>query len=312
MALSKEEISLRLGVDGRAISPGLAGASRQINKFASDSVKKLTSILKANVFIAAADLLRQLIPTAQEFWEKIYGADEESIRMADEAHQRIKNLAKQVRESRDSVILSEREHEFKKADPSKKILMTLEDRRQAILDQVEAQKDEEDQLKNLAALRARQNKLLEDQREIEASTPMDAQQIAKKLVELNSVKKKAYDIDQRLEKAANAHAEAIIKKNKAREDELKIEERLMGLKKNQPEQLGPHADSLEDAPVLKDKMMAGLSDYYRKVAAQFESYSPSTAGESEKYRKMSDAFYKGQKDAAAEFVQKVAIVEIKE
>lgn len=100
MGLSREEISIRLGVNSSAVSPGLTGARRQINKFADDSIKKLSSILKANVFLAAADLIHSLIPSAKEYWESFYGTSDEIVAKSDEAHSRIKTFASRIQEAR--------------------------------------------------------------------------------------------------------------------------------------------------------------------------------------------------------------------
>lgn len=304
MALSKEEIAIRVGVDSRAISPGLAGASRQINKFADDSIKKLNSILKANVFLAAADLFRQLIPSAQEFWEKYYGADEESLRMADEAHARIKSLAKAIEDSRKSVEKAKAKDEFDKADKPGKFLLLMAGRREAIEEQDRQQKEEERLFARSKILRDRINRADEDLKEIEASTPMDAKQMAKKIITETELKKKLYKLDRDLVDNTKRLADAKIAKNAATERELELEGRLRGLREAKPPEIIPNAAPENLKPYSP---MDGVNKYLDGIKKASDDYKEKTD-----YSKWGQAVKEGQIAAAKEVVQKVSIVEIKE
>lgn len=206
MALSKEEISIRIGVNSSGVAPGLAGARRQINKFADDSIKKLTSILKANVFLAAADLLHQLIPSSQEYSENFYGATDAQIKQSDEAHARVKAISKAVAESRMTVAEVVRKDYFDRADFEEKQQMLEEDVkdqrelfRQSAMDEGDALADSKHFLDEI-------NKMVKKRAEAQKLGYMPA---------VWDLDKKILDLENKLTEARKEYTDAIIAKNNA-------------------------------------------------------------------------------------------------
>lgn len=116
MALSREEISIRLGVNGAAISPGLAAVRQKINQFTNDVGKKMYSMLKANLFLAGAQLLQDFLPTAKEFWQNYYGISDEIIEMSEKSHSRMKQFVKNIQSARDAVAKKREAAQFDAAD----------------------------------------------------------------------------------------------------------------------------------------------------------------------------------------------------
>lgn len=309
MALSKEEIAIRVGVDSRGVAPGLAGARRQINKFADDSIKKLTSILKANVFLAAADLLRQLIPSSQEYWENFYGATEEQIRQSDEAHARVKALSKAVAESRMTVGEAVRKEHFERAPFEEKQQMLKEDVaeqrelfRQLAMDEGDSLADSKhflDELNKLAEKRAKALKL----GYMPAVWDLD---------------KKILDTETKLTQARKEHADAIIAKNNAVIAEINLQKQLDELNSKQPDSaFNGAAPSLNTPseerqfsfaqPFSRATGMEAVDNYLAKIKAGQNAYSAKTD-----YTQWGKAMKDAQQAALKETVQKVSIVEIKE
>lgn len=76
MALTQEEIRIKAGLDYSRVTAGLQSIRGQIFKLASDVPNRLGSILKANVYAAAGDMIGKLAEKATEAWIKIYGQDQ--------------------------------------------------------------------------------------------------------------------------------------------------------------------------------------------------------------------------------------------
>ena len=77
---------------------------------------KAIHLLKANVYMAAFDLMRQVIPTAKEFWDSVYGTDEASMAKQNAAYEGIKKLKAEVLASRKALNDQRESQAFKNAD----------------------------------------------------------------------------------------------------------------------------------------------------------------------------------------------------
>lgn len=84
MAVTREEISIRLGVDSRAAVSGLEKVQMQIRKFANAAQNKLGSIFKANVFMAASDAVQKLKPHFDSLMHMLFGIGDETVRILNE------------------------------------------------------------------------------------------------------------------------------------------------------------------------------------------------------------------------------------
>lgn len=100
MALNQEEIRIRAGLDYSRVTAGITDIRSQVFRLANDVPKKLFSLLKANVFIGAATLISEVLPSWQEIWDKIYNTGPEALARAEESNQNIKALAKAMLDSK--------------------------------------------------------------------------------------------------------------------------------------------------------------------------------------------------------------------
>lgn len=116
MAVHQEEVKLRLGVDASQISAGMAGVSRTIGKFVDDTGKKLMSLARANIYMMAIDLARQIIPTAEEIWNAVYGVDPATTAKFQEANERLHKLRKELEATKKSLHEGLRDFFFDTAD----------------------------------------------------------------------------------------------------------------------------------------------------------------------------------------------------
>lgn len=106
MAITREEVRIRMAVDSSALSAGMTTASAQVNRFVADTGKKLMSLARANIWLMGADLLRQALPTAEEFWNKIYGVDEASTKKYEETMNRFRSLRAEIQKTREALAKS--------------------------------------------------------------------------------------------------------------------------------------------------------------------------------------------------------------
>jgi hypothetical protein len=285
MASTREEVKIRLGVDGSQVNAGLMSVRQKINKFADDTQRKLASLFRANIYMAAANLLQGLIPTIEEFWEKFYGTDERSMENSKIANDRIRALVKTLKDAKAELEKTIADIAFKNANPEGKIKILTE----------QADTAKSGQLKNQSEI----TKWLAFKRDMEAAMgDMFA----------------GSDTQSRIQTAiANLSTEFIKLETKRVELLQKIKEIRDGVKTSQQspsmELPSPHTNGpLELAPEIANPMFQGLSDYYKKISGQFDAYG--SKGEAAKYKAMSDALYDAQTAAIQDNVMPVKIVEI--
>lgn len=101
--LTQEEIRIKAGLDYSRVTAGLNSIRGQVNKLAADVPKKLTSLLKANLYASAAGIIAEILPTWQEIWDKVYGVDAEADKRLEESGKKLKNLRKSLKDSQDEI-----------------------------------------------------------------------------------------------------------------------------------------------------------------------------------------------------------------
>ena len=116
MAIKQEEVRLRVAVDSSQVSVGMTKMSQQVNKFVNDTGKKLLSLAKTNIWLAGADLLRQAIPSAEEFWNRVYGVSEDQTRAYESQLNRLRRLRTEVLETKARLDAAYTNRNLKSAD----------------------------------------------------------------------------------------------------------------------------------------------------------------------------------------------------
>jgi predicted nucleic acid-binding Zn-ribbon protein len=94
MAVTREEVSIRLGVDSRAAISGLEKMQMQVRKFANAAQNKLGSIFKANVFMAAAQAVDSMKPHFDKLMHMMLGIGDETVRILNEQSAATEEFAK--------------------------------------------------------------------------------------------------------------------------------------------------------------------------------------------------------------------------
>lgn len=118
-----------------------AGAqSALVSKTLSTLGSKAIHLLKANLYLAAADLIYQLIPTAEEFWSKIYGVDPESTAKLQEQNDRLHQLRQNLKETMDAYKTSIRELQFGRQGETGKQEILYGEARDAAKEEAKAKK----------------------------------------------------------------------------------------------------------------------------------------------------------------------------
>lgn len=110
-----------MGLDARAVSSGIASIQRTVTKFATDVPKKLFSLAKANIYMLAANLVQNALPTAQEFWDGFYGTDAEHTANLQRVNKHIHSLVDRLNASRESLASTAKDLRMKAATPDEQI-----------------------------------------------------------------------------------------------------------------------------------------------------------------------------------------------
>lgn len=280
MALSKEEIAIRLGVDTKGVTKGMVG----LNNFMAQSLgemqkkfHKFTTGLAAGFAVgAASDAVGVVIKLWEDAWNKIfqyaseawYGFTKDAMDSADASASYWKKTRRSQTEGQsleDEFAAKAAEAFYDAADfeGKKKILSDIKDEQSALAEKYESR------MRQLKGLKGAESEYHENRNKYlrESIKLLETEEKLRKLIEKSPLPK--------------------------------IEE------------LKPHTNEpLEEAPQLKDPMMRGIANYYKGVANSARNYG--NASEADKYQTMADSFYKAQAKVAEEYVQKVSIVEVKE
>lgn len=105
--ITQEEVKIRLGVDGSQVAPEMGKVGTVIGTtFERSMAKSLRSVKKLLTFNLTSMLLglaKDLLPTADEFWEMVYGVDAESTKAYEEQNKRLHKLRDEVMNTRKSL-----------------------------------------------------------------------------------------------------------------------------------------------------------------------------------------------------------------
>lgn len=127
MALNQEEIRIRAGLDYSKVTSGITDIRAQVFKLANDVPKKMFSLLKANVYMAAAGIITELLPTWQEIWDKIYNTGPDAVKRSDESNQRIKDMVAAQKKAAKDLAEAKKEILFGNADDANKAFQLMGD-----------------------------------------------------------------------------------------------------------------------------------------------------------------------------------------
>ncbi len=280
MALTKEEIAIRVGVDSKGVSRGMLsvqgivednmrGVTKKLRKFTGDILGGAVMGFVGQATQAAEKMIDSLSDyVSKEFFDAIYNSNKHAMDAADEAWQASKKKRGAQKESQTL------EEEFAKKS------FAAQFEQASFEDQTKILKDEIESISELS------KKNESRMRELKGLKGAEEQYYKAKSVWLK-------------DQIALLDAESKLRKHLEKQQKQEIET------------LAPHTDErLEPSRELIRPELKVISDYYRKIASDRESYG--AKGEAAKYRAMADAMYKAQVDAAGEIVQKVSIVEVKE
>lgn len=119
--ITQEEARVRIGVDGTQVAPGLQRITTYIETFGDRVGKKLTSLISANLWMSAANLaamaLESLIPTAEKFWDEIYGNSPAASDAFAKTAARLRTLRESISDLEKSVADKEWQRNFKGETP---------------------------------------------------------------------------------------------------------------------------------------------------------------------------------------------------
>lgn len=115
--LTQEEIRIKAGLDYSRVTAGLNSIRVQVNKLAADVPNKLGSLLKANVYAAAAGIIAEILPSWQEIWDKVYGVDADSSRRLEEQGKKLHKLRDMLKQSQKEITDSWKKSQLEMATP---------------------------------------------------------------------------------------------------------------------------------------------------------------------------------------------------
>ena len=121
MALTSEEVKIRMGMDSTALRAGMASSSQFVEKSLKAVSSKAVSLLKANLYLAVLDLFAQIVPSAEEFWGRIYGTDPDSMAKHQQALENIRKVKDALLTDQERLAKAERDARLKNADENGKV-----------------------------------------------------------------------------------------------------------------------------------------------------------------------------------------------
>lgn len=116
MAITNEEVKIKLGVDGSQVGPALAGQSAVFNKFITGMKSQLMSLARTNVYLMAVTVIKELLPTAQEFWDSVYGVDEAGSERIRKSNENLRKLRQEVMTTKAALNKAFEERSLRDAD----------------------------------------------------------------------------------------------------------------------------------------------------------------------------------------------------
>lgn len=100
-----------MGLDQKPLVKGLQSAQGQVQqfgqritkdfeKFAGDMAGRVMSMLRTNLYLGVVSLLERLLPTAEEFWDSVYGNSQEQTQAFERTRQKFRTLREELMESK--------------------------------------------------------------------------------------------------------------------------------------------------------------------------------------------------------------------
>jgi hypothetical protein len=336
MALSKEEISIRLGVNSQGVTKGMVQMNNFIDHSLGEVQKKFlkfsTGLAAGFVVGAISDGVQFIIQKWQDGWDHAfkemtnawYGFTEDAMRDADrisEYWSRARTAQKGAQKAKDKAGDVQRDSDFKKGDDSVKLgILDMENK--AAEEAYQIAKREYDITRQL--VREHEKRLNAEQKyyealaaRIKAADALESQltQSQKDAAASNSSSAAVFDHYKRESDAIAQRVRNLRRDLKILKDEPgtqleqeKIKEKILAEIENRKTLMSQTgmSDELPSSPVRKVGIDA-IKDYMAKIKESSDAYKAKTD-----YSQFGKAIVDAQVEAAAEFVQNVAIVEIKE
>jgi len=148
--LSQDEIRIKAGLDYSKVTAGLTDIRAQVFKLAKDVPNKLSGLLKANLYTAAAGLVAEVLPSWDEIWSRVYGVDEAGTKRLEESSKRLRTIREEAQKTAQSLDDAFKKARFQDADTLGKRGMLLQDQANQQKD-VKAARDEVERLKAMLA-----------------------------------------------------------------------------------------------------------------------------------------------------------------
>ena len=148
--LSQDEIRIKAGLDYSNVTAGLTDIRAQVFKLAKDVPNKLSGLLKANLYTAAAGLVAEVLPSWDEIWSRVYGVDEAGTKRLEESNKRLRTIREEAQKAAQSLDDAFKKARFQDADTLGKRGMLLQDQANQQND-VKAARDEVERLKAMLA-----------------------------------------------------------------------------------------------------------------------------------------------------------------
>lgn len=335
MALSKEEISIRLGVNSQGVTNGMVQMNNFITRSLGDVQKKFlrfsTGLAAGFVVGAISDAVQFIIQKWSDGWDFAfkemtnawYGFTEDAMRDADRISEhwaKARTAQKGAQQAKDKTGDVRRNSDFKKGDDSAK-LDILDSENMAAEEAYQIAKKEYDIARQLVGeyekkFKAEQKYYEAVAARITAADALESQleQSQKDAAASNSssaavfayYKRKSEDIARRVRDLRRDLK--ILKDEPGTElEQKKIKEKILAEIENRKTLMSQTgmSDELPSSPVRKVGTDA-VKDYMAKIKESSDAYKKKTD-----YSQFGKAIVDAQKAASEEFVQKVSIVEIK-
>jgi hypothetical protein len=126
MALNQEEIRIRAGLDYSKVTAGLTDVRRQVFNLAKGVPTMLTSMLRTNIVGMGAMLIKDVLPTWDQIWNKIYGVDDETTNRLKEQGTKLKQIAQQARDAEKGLKAAAEKDAFDRSIASEQIKLLRE------------------------------------------------------------------------------------------------------------------------------------------------------------------------------------------
>jgi hypothetical protein len=169
MAIKLEEVRIKAGLDYSKVTAGLTDIRQQVFNLAKGVPAMLTGMLRTNLVGIGAMLLKDVLPTWDEIWNKVYGVDEETTKKLKESGENLKKLRQEVQTTAATLDKTARDINFAESDPKGKVAI-LEAEAQmakqnadAALKQLKWAKDYKLSVEDLGKAQREYNKALEVQ-----------------------------------------------------------------------------------------------------------------------------------------------------